>query len=269
MNLFQVGDFTLHSGQRSEWKIDCDALTDADWEGLARIASEILSPFRFVEGIPRGGMKFARALYPYRSREMGGLLLADDVLTSGESMEQARTFRGYPEAETAGVAAFARGPVPNWVTPLFLTKSAIESLAEQNEDRVRRHARRADAAGNSCPCRWTTPCADRCSCATPASSSGCLRCCRYGSDDQRRERAQAIVAGEKALQRIATFGNHLGPSDEAVIARAAKATSVTAVNAEERCAACGSPNVVFESPAEGYSKGVDTGRHGKKPDIST
>lgn len=30
-----------------------------------------------------------------------------------------------------------------------------------------------------------------------------------------------LVAAEKALARIATFGNHLGPSDEAVIARAA------------------------------------------------
>lgn len=138
---------------------------------------------------------------------------------------------------------------PDGIDPFGTCPKNPAGVGEQSE------APRASAE-NSCPCRWTTPCADRCSCAVPASSSGCLRCCRYGSDAQRRERAQAIVAAEKALQRIATFGNHVGPSDEAVIARAAidnaKATSVTAVNAEERCAACGSPNVVFESPAEGY-----------------
>ena len=31
-NLFQQGDFTLHSGERSGFKIECDALTSHDWD---------------------------------------------------------------------------------------------------------------------------------------------------------------------------------------------------------------------------------------------
>jgi len=36
MNLFQFGDFSLHSGSKSKWKIECDALTDEDVEALAQ-----------------------------------------------------------------------------------------------------------------------------------------------------------------------------------------------------------------------------------------
>ena len=98
-----------------------------------------------------------------------------------------------------------------------LNAFAAERIAEWH----RVNAKRTDAAELGCPCRWTTPCTPRCTCVTPGSSTGCARCCRYGSDEQRRARAQVILAAEKALARIATFGNHLGPSDEAGIARAA------------------------------------------------
>ena len=43
--LFQLGDFTLASGQRSRWKIECDNLLAEDWQALAVIAAEILPPF--------------------------------------------------------------------------------------------------------------------------------------------------------------------------------------------------------------------------------
>ncbi len=45
----------------------------------------------------------------------------------------------------------------------------------------------------SCPCELIEPCQERCSCATPASSNGCLRCCRYGSLEQRTEAAKRIA----------------------------------------------------------------------------
>ena len=45
----------------------------------------------------------------------------------------------------------------------------------------------------SCPCCWGTPCNPHCSCVTPASSHGCQRCCAYGSDEQRRARAEHIA----------------------------------------------------------------------------
>jgi hypothetical protein len=111
--LFRLGDFTLHSGANASWKIDCDALTDADLACLAKMAAELLPPFGSVEGVPTGGLRFAAALRPYAT--FGPPLVADDVLTTGNSMEAQR--RGRPDA--LGVVIFARGPCPPWVTPLF------------------------------------------------------------------------------------------------------------------------------------------------------
>ena len=117
--LFQFGDFTLHSGQRTDWKIDCDALTDSDIETLAKIISQ---RFRFsrVEGVSTGGLRLAKALENYCSlRER--LLIVDDVLTTGASMEKQRAGR-----EATGVVIFARGDCPAWVTALFQASEVLE-----------------------------------------------------------------------------------------------------------------------------------------------
>ena len=58
MNLFQLGKFTSHAGKSLEWKIECDALTDEDWECLAKMISDRIM-FHEVVGIPRGGNKLA------------------------------------------------------------------------------------------------------------------------------------------------------------------------------------------------------------------
>ena len=58
------GDFTLNSGAKSKWKIECDAFTDADWQGLAQLIAESTAPFHEVVGVPRGGLKLAAALLP-------------------------------------------------------------------------------------------------------------------------------------------------------------------------------------------------------------
>lgn len=94
-----------------EFKIDCDALHDNDISALAAI---IARRYRFgaVEGIPRGGLRLSAALRPYVTQ--GPTLIVDDVLTAGNSMEAAR------KATTdRGVVIFARGPCPDWVTPIF------------------------------------------------------------------------------------------------------------------------------------------------------
>lgn len=127
--MFLAGEFVLRSGRLSRWKIECDALTPDDWAGLAAIAAEILPPFGVVEGVPRGGVPFADALRQY-SRGCSAsyshpphdwclgeplpLLIAEDVCTTGESMER---FRGGRTA--IGVCAFSRGAHPDWVIPLF------------------------------------------------------------------------------------------------------------------------------------------------------
>ncbi len=125
MTLFQAGDFTLASGAAAKWKIECDVLTPADWEGLATIAAEILPPFSAVSGVPRGGLPFARALHKFTVLGADTLLIAEDVVTTGGSVERyLRQVRNDPLIETPtriiGVCVFARGPsCPAWVTPLF------------------------------------------------------------------------------------------------------------------------------------------------------
>lgn len=58
-----------------------------------------------------------------------------------------------------------------------------------------------DALRNdSCPCAHTTPCHDRCTCVNPISSSGCRRCCSYGSDEQQRAAAERLAALEVRAQ---------------------------------------------------------------------
>jgi len=66
MNLFQLGDFTLNSGAKSVWKIDCDALSDGDIAALARMVQILVGPFHSVEGIPRGGLRLAESSLAFR-----------------------------------------------------------------------------------------------------------------------------------------------------------------------------------------------------------
>lgn len=110
--LFVNGELTSHSGLSLPYKIECDALSDAE---IATIAAEVARRITFQEviGVPRGGLRLAAALERYRS-DTGGLLIVDDVLTTGRSMEELRA--GHI---AQGVVIFARGPCPTWVTPLF------------------------------------------------------------------------------------------------------------------------------------------------------
>lgn len=117
--IFRRGDFTLHSGQKSKWKIELDALGLWDWETLALMIAERVPAFGAVEGVPRGGLALAEALTPYITE--GSLLICDDVLTSGASMEKQRAGRA-----ARGVVVFARNWVtPNWITPLFILFPAL------------------------------------------------------------------------------------------------------------------------------------------------
>ena len=116
--LFQSGSFALHSGGLSNWKIDCDALSDADIETLALMIAEEVGDFGTVEGVPSGGLRLSRVLAVHVSE--GPLLIVDDVLTTGESMEEQRADR-----EAVGAVIFARGMCPSWVTPLFAFGSIL------------------------------------------------------------------------------------------------------------------------------------------------
>lgn len=122
--LFRSGDFTLRGGAKSAWKLECDALTPEDWAGLARIALQLLGTckFRDVRGVPRGGLPFAEALKPYCDPNAAIVLIVEDVVTTGGSMERfsAQVFAELgPETPVTGLCVFARGRCPGWVKPLF------------------------------------------------------------------------------------------------------------------------------------------------------
>lgn len=123
MNLFQTGVVKLHAGGYSNFKIDCDALTDEDIKSIALQLTIRLPRFAEVEGIPRGGLRLAEAMKsyitPFQPIRVQPLLIVDDVFTTGASMEEYRDFR----TGVIGAVIFARAETPAWITPLFRMES--------------------------------------------------------------------------------------------------------------------------------------------------
>jgi len=118
MNLFQKKTFKAHSGSIEHFKIECDALTNEDIKTLAYIIARRI-PFYDVYGIPKGGIRIANALEKYKDKNGHGyFLIVDDVLTTGNSMEEAK-WKCYANPKITGVVLFARGKCPDWVFPIF------------------------------------------------------------------------------------------------------------------------------------------------------
>lgn len=119
LGLFQKGFFKLHSGAITDFKIDCDALTDTDIDAIAYEMLCALPQFSKVEGVPRGGLRLAKALKRYEMRS-GPLLIVDDVFTTGTSMVAHRGDR-----EAIGAVIFSRVPadkLPPWIKAMFVTE---------------------------------------------------------------------------------------------------------------------------------------------------
>jgi hypothetical protein len=81
MDLFQQVEFISHAGIPMTWKIEMDALTDAEWAACAKMVMEYQKrPFYKAVGIPRGGVKFANALNKYASGDPNDeVMVVDDV----------------------------------------------------------------------------------------------------------------------------------------------------------------------------------------------
>ena len=121
MDLFTgSGIYESHSGLTLRGKIECDALSD---ESVACIARWVGTKLRFGEvvAVPSGGNRFASFLHAYKNKSVDKVLIVDDVLTTGRSMEQKKREieAKYPIAEIVGVVMFTRGKYPNWITPVF------------------------------------------------------------------------------------------------------------------------------------------------------
>lgn len=110
--LFQLGSFTLASGQKTNWKIECDSLLEEDWVTVAYLLSNLVQPFGAVEGVPRGGLVLAKCMQRYVTE--GKLLIVDDVWTTGSSWLKYCSNR-----PAFGAVVFARGLVPENVTALW------------------------------------------------------------------------------------------------------------------------------------------------------
>lgn len=111
ISLFNIGEFTLASGAKTNFKIDCDALSDKSIAALAKRFSEILPTFGSVEGVPTGGLRLAEAMKRFVFEGATLPLIVDDVLTTGGSMEKLRAGR-----DAIGAVIFSRGTVPTWIT---------------------------------------------------------------------------------------------------------------------------------------------------------
>ncbi len=120
MNLFQKVDIILNSGKPSDFKIECDALTDEDIETFAYLISK-KHTFRKVVGVPRGGVRIEDALQKYTTNNPEHpLLMVDDVLTTGGSMIRYRDkYNEMGYENIVGVVFFARGECPDWIEPIF------------------------------------------------------------------------------------------------------------------------------------------------------
>lgn len=145
-NLFQGEFIFLHSGEATDFKIDCDALTDEDLASIAKVISRNIK-FSKVYPIPTGGERLAKALEKYGDPKYSAVLIADDVLSTGRSFKhfkfklekELNTLRvqspyrpsGCPEIK--GICIFCRRPEmkPDWVEAVFTM--SINNIEPTNE----------------------------------------------------------------------------------------------------------------------------------------
>jgi len=123
MDLFQHGEFKSHSGLMLNWKIECDALSEKEWDCLAAMIMEReKTPFKRVEGIPRGGLPLAKALSKYATNnENDRVLICDDIWTTGGSFKEyiGKHYPNWLQAQGLKWVIFSRAMTTDGVKALF------------------------------------------------------------------------------------------------------------------------------------------------------
>lgn len=119
------GSFVSHSGLTLPFKIECDNLTDEEVAVFADVLARRHAPFKRVLGVPRGGLRLARALKQFEDpTQSSALLIVDDVYTTGTSMREFRDGVAHNDEYSfvGGAVMFAREPIAQtdrWITPVF------------------------------------------------------------------------------------------------------------------------------------------------------
>jgi len=122
MNIFQEVDFKSHSGLDLSWKIECDGVSKKEWKCLTEMIMDYEKrPFQSAIGIPRGGVVLGSYLNQYSTENPDDpILIVDDVLTTGGSMEEFKRKRSWRNpTKYIGWVIFARGFPPQWCRALF------------------------------------------------------------------------------------------------------------------------------------------------------
>ena len=119
-HLFVEEDFKSHAGLDLHWKIEMDALDEAEWKCIARMIMEYQTePFQAAIGIPRGGLKLSGYLNEYSTQNpKDPYLIIDDVLTTGGSMEEFKE-EHFKNKKVVGWVVFSRKKPATWIKTLF------------------------------------------------------------------------------------------------------------------------------------------------------
>ena len=119
-HLFVEEDFKSHAGLDLHWKIEMDALDEAEWKCIARMIMEYQTePFQAAIGIPRGGLKLSVYLNDYSTQNNNDpYLIVDDVLTTGGSMEEFKKDY-FDKKKVFGWVVFSRTKPVEWIRSLF------------------------------------------------------------------------------------------------------------------------------------------------------
>lgn len=125
----QRGEFVLNSGHDSGFKIEVDEISDETIDTAMWLAYKSLPYINEVVSVPRGGDRMARSFRKYLTTESPkksyNVLIVDDVLTTGYSMEKVKGRElnsSSPFIQVYGIVLFSRLKreyVPSWIVPVF------------------------------------------------------------------------------------------------------------------------------------------------------
>ena len=126
MDLFQDVDIIGHAGGKLTWKIECDAISDAEWQVLANLILHYEKrPFRVAIGIPTGATTLGNILNRHATGErQHPVLVVDDVYTTGTSVREFKE-KNYADEHIIQWVCFARKPTTSDVNALFTMPAEV------------------------------------------------------------------------------------------------------------------------------------------------